>query len=37
MYFKDFSKRQDVDGSSLYKYNLDDIRFWDGPVWENNR
>ncbi len=34
MYFKDFSKRQDVNDSSMYKYNLDDIRFWDGPVWK---
>jgi hypothetical protein len=35
MYFKDFSKRQDVNGKSLYKYNLDDIRFWEGPVWKS--
>ncbi len=34
MYFKDFNKRQDVDGNSMYKYNLDDVRFWDGPVWK---
>jgi|LakMenEpi03Aug12_release.lakeMendotaPanAssembly.Ray.scaffolds.fasta_scaffold196643_2 hypothetical protein len=34
MYFKDFSKRQDVNDNSMYKYNLDDIRFWDGPVWK---
>jgi hypothetical protein len=34
MFFKDFSKRQDVNDSSMYKYNLDDIRFWDGPVWK---
>jgi hypothetical protein len=34
MYFKYFSERQDGNNESLYKYNLDDIRFWDGPVWK---
>lgn len=34
MYFEDFSKRHDVNGNSMYKYNLDDIRFWDGPIWK---
>ncbi len=33
LYFKDFKTRQDGYGNSLYKYNIDDIRFWDGPVW----
>lgn len=34
MYFNDFSKRQDINGNSLYKYNVNDIRFWNGPIWK---
>jgi hypothetical protein len=34
MYFTLFSTIKDVDGNSLYKYNLNDIRFWDGPIWQ---
>jgi len=34
MYFKDFSKREDVNGNSMYKYNLNDIRFWNGLIWK---
>lgn len=34
MYFKDFNERLDVNDSSLYKYNLDDVRFWGGPIWK---
>jgi hypothetical protein len=34
MYFKEFSKSQDVNGNSMYKFNLNDIRFWDGPIWQ---
>jgi hypothetical protein len=36
MYFKDFSERKDGNNNSMYKYNLDDIRFWDGPLWQIN-
>lgn len=32
-YFNLFNRRKDIDGNSLYKYNLNDKRFWDGPVW----
>jgi hypothetical protein len=27
------SKRTNSKGESTYKYNLDDVRFWDGPLW----
>ena len=33
-FFRQFNQRKDYDGQSKYKYNLDDIRFWDGPVWK---
>jgi hypothetical protein len=33
-HFETFAERNDVDGKSLYKYNVNDKRFWDGPVWE---
>jgi hypothetical protein len=33
MYFKELSSREDIHGKSLYKYNLDDTRFWTGPLW----
>lgn len=32
-YFRDLKKREAVEGSSLYKFNLDDLEFWTGPVW----
>jgi len=34
IHFKEFKRRVDDKGKSLYKYNLDDVRFWDGPVWK---
>lgn len=33
MYFTEFSTIKDSSGASMYKYNLDDIRFWDSPIW----
>lgn len=33
-YFRDLKKREAVDGSSLYKFNLDEPEFWTGPVWD---
>jgi len=32
-YFTEFATR-DTAANSPYKYNLDDIRFWDGPIWQ---
>src|SRR5258707_2392075 len=34
MYFKGFRERRDNKGESIYKYNLDDVRFWNGPFWK---
>lgn len=34
-YFRDLATLKDHDGSSRYKYNMNDIRFWDGPAFEN--
>jgi hypothetical protein len=34
-YFRDLATLNDHDGSSRYKYNMNDIRFWDGPAFEN--
>lgn len=33
-YFIDLIKIKNHEGESRYKYNLGDIRFWDGPVWD---
>ena len=32
-YFNSLAQIKGSDGKSQYKYNFDDIRFWDGPVW----
>lgn len=32
--FRTFTSIKDYDGKTKYKYNLNDIRFWDGPVWK---
>ena len=32
-HFTLFNRRKDKDGNSFYKYNFNDKRFWDGPVW----
>jgi len=34
MYFTEFATIKNGDKTYTYKYNLDDIRFWDCPVWE---
>jgi hypothetical protein len=33
-YFTEFAAIKDTSGEYRYKYNLDDIRFWDCPVWD---
>jgi hypothetical protein len=35
-YFNNLADLKDSDGNSQYRYNLDDLRFWDGPAWEIN-
>jgi hypothetical protein len=32
-YFTMLSSIKDNDDTSLYKYNLNDLRFWNGPIW----
>jgi hypothetical protein len=34
MYFTEFALFQNSRGESIYKYNFDDIRFWNGPLWK---
>ena len=34
MYFILFNQTEDAEEGGLYKHNLDDIRIWDGPVWQ---
>jgi hypothetical protein len=33
VYFREITERTNSKGESTYKYNLDDVRFWDGPLW----
>tara|TARA_Y100001935_G_scaffold120542_1_gene99739 strand:- start:449 stop:1072 length:624 start_codon:yes stop_codon:yes gene_type:complete len=33
-YFLDLKTLKNSDGESRYKYNVNDIRFWNGPVWD---
>jgi hypothetical protein len=33
-YFNEFSVLKDINGLSQYKYNLNDKRFWECPVWK---
>ncbi|PRD44094.1 hypothetical protein C5745_19730 [Sphingobacterium haloxyli] len=33
-YFTRLASAKDTDGSLIYKFNVDDSRFWDGPVWK---
>jgi hypothetical protein len=33
-YFREITTRTNLAGESTFKYNFDDIRFWDGPVWK---
>ena len=35
-YFFEFNSIKDSNDESYYKYNLDDIRFWDGPCWSKD-
>lgn len=32
-YFTEFATIKDVNGLYVYKYNLDDSRFWGSPIW----
>jgi hypothetical protein len=34
VYFKELILRRNSKGESTYKYNLDDVRFWNGPLWD---
>lgn len=34
-YNNELKKIKGHDGKSLYKYNLNDYRFWDGPLWDS--
>lgn len=34
MYFTEFGTLKDTSGAYSYKYNLNDKRFWDCPVWD---
>lgn len=33
LYFTEFATLQNTDGTYTYKYNLNDKRFWECPVW----
>jgi len=33
-YFRLYATIKDVNGEYKYKYNLNDIRFWNGPAWK---
>ena len=33
-FFKEFSTIKDAKGQYEYKYNLDDVRFWNCPLWK---
>jgi hypothetical protein len=33
-YFTEFATIRDTSGKYKYKYNLDDKRFWDSPIWD---
>jgi hypothetical protein len=33
-YFNNLVQLKGVDGESQNKYNFDDVRFWNGPVWD---
>ncbi|MEM6738287.1 MAG: hypothetical protein AAF620_19680 [Bacteroidota bacterium] len=33
-YFNNLAQLKGANGESQYKYNFDDIRFWDGPIWD---
>ena len=33
IYFKEITMRTNLEDKSTFKYNFDDSRFWDGPIW----
>lgn len=33
LYFTEITERTNANNESTYKYNFDDIRFWNGPLW----
>ena len=33
VFFQEITERTNSKGESTYKYNLDDVRFWEGPLW----
>lgn len=35
LYFYDLKTLKNRAGESRYKYNVNDIRFWDGPAWDD--
>ena len=34
VYFKELTSRKDFNNEGIFKYNFDDIRFWNGPIWQ---
>lgn len=32
-YFVDLTNRKNMKNESTFKYNFDDVRFWNGPLW----
>ncbi len=34
-YFNELVTVRDTSGASAFKYNVDDIRFWNGPAWDD--
>ena len=35
IYFEEFAAIRNNEGKSLYTFNINDMRFWDGPIWKN--
>jgi hypothetical protein len=34
IYFNEIATRKNLAAESTFKFNFDDIRFWDGPLWQ---
>jgi hypothetical protein len=34
VYFKEITDRKNLANESTFKYNIDDVRFWDSPIWQ---
>ena len=34
LYYRELSTVMDSNGKYTYKYNINDLRFWSGPVWD---